>query len=346
MSRSSRSTTRRRSAPPPDPRRPRLHSSEFGADVLKDVVAQLDRIERDGGSGELRFPHEDLTLPVTSLGKTYFPEPGLTKGDVMRFYVRLAPALLPAIADRPLVLRRYPNGVAGPSFHQHDPGEHTPESVRVAEVPEADGSTERRLVGGDPERSLGQALATLLYSVQLGAIPVNAWHSRVGSLDTPDYAVLDLDPDPKAGFARVIEVGRAVHAELERRGLRSAPKTSGSRGVHMLIPLAPGTTFDESAALAEEVATAVARAHPKIATVERGIDERPRGTVYVDHMQNAAGKTLVAVFSVRARPEATVSTPLTWRQVSRTLDPNRYTIATVTRQRAALMSRWRAAMDE
>jgi bifunctional non-homologous end joining protein LigD len=112
----------------------------------------------------------------------------------------------------------------------------------------------------------------------------------------------------------------------------------------MLIPLPEGSSYDDAAALAEEVAAEVAAEHPKGATVERSLDERPRGTVYVDHMQNAAGKTLAAVFSVRARPKATVSTPITWRQVSRTLQPERYTIRTVTRQRAALMARWRSAM--
>jgi bifunctional non-homologous end joining protein LigD len=287
-----------------------------------------------------------VTLAVTSLDKEYFPEAGVTKGGLMRFYVRLAPALLPAIADRPMVLRRYPAGIAGPSFHQHDPGDNTPDGVRVESVVVERGSApERRLVGGDPNRSLGEALATLLYTVQLGAIPINVWHSRVGSIATPDYAVLDLDPDSAAGFARVVDVARAVHAELERRGLGSVPKTSGSRGIHMLIPLPRRTDYDESAALAEEIATAVARANPAIATVERSIDERPRGSVYVDHLQNAAGKTLVSVFSVRAKPAATVSTPLTWRQVTRTLKPERFTVAAVLRQRAALMARWESSMS-
>jgi bifunctional non-homologous end joining protein LigD len=166
----------------------------------------------------------------------------------------------------------------------------------------------------------------------------------VQSIDTPDYAVLDLDPDAKAGFAGVVTVAKAVHAELVRRGLDSVPKTSGSRGIHMLIPLPPDTSWDASAALAEEVATAVATRDPKRATVERGLEARPRGAVYVDHMQNAAGKTLAAVFSVRARPQATVSTPLTWRQVTSALHAERFTIATVARRRADLMARWRTAM--
>jgi bifunctional non-homologous end joining protein LigD len=314
--------------------------------AVRDVVAQLAKIERDGGDGTVRLP-DDVTLDVTSLGKSYFPDDGYTKGDVMRFYLRVAPALLPAIAHRPLVLRRYPGGIEGPSFHQHDPGANTPDGVRVEEVVGEPGSApERRLVGGDPDRRLGEAIATLLYTVQLGTIPVNVWHSRVGSIATPDYAVLDLDPDPKAGFAGVIKVARLVHDVLVERDLTGVPKTSGSRGIHMLIPLPARSTFDDSAALAEEVATEVARRRPELATVERSLDERRKGTVYVDHLQNAAGKTLAAVFAVRAKPGATVSTPITWRQVTGALRPERFTIETVARRRTSLMERWRDAMAE
>jgi bifunctional non-homologous end joining protein LigD len=320
--------------------RPRAARSGAGADPYAAAVSALDRIERDGGDGDLELPG-GVTLHVTSLDKVYFPEHGYTKGDVMRFYARLAPALLPAIADRPLVLRRYPEGIDRPSFHQHDPGARTPSGVRVEKVVGEPGTpAERRLVGADPARRPGEALATLLYTVQLGTIPVNVWHSRVRSIASPDYAVLDLDPDEKAGFAGVLTVAKLVHATLVSRGLYSVPKTSGSRGLHMMIPLPRRSSFDDAAALAEEVATEVARAHPELATVERALDARPAGTVYVDHLQNAAGKTLAAVFAVRARPDATVSTPLTWRQVTRALRPERFTIASVARQRATLMARW------
>jgi len=312
----------------------------------RDVVAQLAKIERDGGDGTLRLP-DDVTLDVTSLGKTYFPKEGYTKGDVMRFYLRVAPALLPAIAHRPLVLRRYPGGIAGPSFHQHDPGANTPPGVRVEDVVVERGSApERRLVGGDPDRRLGEAMATLLYTVQLGTIPVNVWHSRVASITTPDYAVLDLDPDAKAGFAGVVQVARLVHEVLVERDLTSVPKTSGSRGIHMLIPLPARSTFDDSAALAEEVATEVARRRPDLATVERSLDARRPRTVSLDHLQTAARKTPAAVFAVRAKPGATVSTPLTWRQVTRALQPERFTIETVARRRTSLMARWREGMAD
>lgn len=285
-------------------------------------------------------------LRVTSLDKVYFPDDGITKGAVMRYYARVAPALLPAIAGRPLMLRRYPNGIAGPDFHQHDPGEHTPDGVRTAMVQEAGGDVERRLVGADPHDDPGSALATLLYTIQLGAIVVNPWHSRIESLETPDYAVLDLDPMPDAGFGRIVDVARLVHRSLQLRGLASVPKTSGSRGVHMLVPLPVGTTYDESAALALEIAEEVAELAPDVATVERSIDARPARSIYVDHMQNALGKTLAAVFSVRARRGALVSTPLAWSQVAGRLDPTRYTVRSVGRDHERYIAKWREAWRE
>jgi bifunctional non-homologous end joining protein LigD len=304
-------------------------------DALR-VAEQLRQIERDGGDGILCLA-EGQTLAVSNLAKVYFPESAVTKGAVMRYYARMAPAILPALAGRPLALRRFPGGIEGESFFQHDPGEHVPDAVRTHPVRVEGGGEERRLIGGD--------LATLLYTVQLGAIAVNAWHSRLGTIDTPDYAVLDLDPGPGVPFAAVVEVAQLARAELARHEIVAAAKTSGSRGLHLLVPLPPNTSYDAAARLAEEVASAVADARPDVATVERALAKRPAGTVYVDHMQNAHGKTLASVYSVRARPGAPVSAPLSWRQVMPTLDPARWTVATVPRQRRALAARWSAQMD-
>ena len=300
-----------------------------------DVVQQLTRIERDGGDGILRLD-AGATLAVSSLDKPFFAKDGITKGGLMRYYARVAPVLLPAIDGRPLVLKRYPQGIAGPSFFQHDPGDRVPEGVRTATVRTELGTEEARLIGGD--------LATLLYTVQMGSIAVNAWHSRIESIDTPDYAVLDLDPGPRVTFRKVVEVARLVRQELSALGLDGAPKTSGSRGIHILVPLPAGTGYDASAALAERIAQRVVDADPALATVERALADRPRGSVYVDHMQNAHGKTLASVFSARARAGALVSTPLSWRQVTPELDPTRFTVASVARERTRLGTRWTACM--
>jgi bifunctional non-homologous end joining protein LigD len=302
----------------------------------RSVVAQLESIERDGGDGVVVFD-DGRTLSVSSLDKLFFPKARLTKGDLMRYYSRVAPALLPAIADRPLSLKRYPNGAAGPSFFQQNAGENPPAGVRIEKLAVLDQGKQPRLVGGD--------LLTLLYTVQIGSIAVNPWHSRVGSLDSPDYAVLDLDPGPRVTWARIVDVAKLVRAELRELDLECALKTSGSRGIHLLIPLPPRTSYATSARIAELVATRVAAANPKIATVERALGKRPAGTVYVDHMQNARGKTLASVFSVRAKPDATVSAPLGARQLGSVTGVGAFTVTTVAARFGRLATLWSGAME-
>lgn len=301
------------------------------------LAAQLRRIEGDGGDGILLF-EDGRTLALSSLDKPFWPAEGITKGALMRYYARVAPALLPSLEGRPLALKRFPNGVEGHSFFQQSPGENPPESVQVEPVETEEDGRQPRLIGGD--------LLTLLYTVQLGTIAVNPWHSRLGSLDFPDYAILDLDPGAGVPFRRVVEVAAWVRDELDALGLGAAVKTSGSRGVHVVVPLPRRTSYEDAAAIAERVAGRVAGAHPREATVERTVSDRPRGSVYVDHLQNARGKTLASVYSVRAKQGATVSTPVTWRQLlSSGFDPTTLTIATVPRRLARAHAVWRAPID-
>ena len=284
------------------------------------VTSQLDTIERDGGDGALRLPG-GVVLEVTSLDKVYFPQDGITKGAIMRHYATLAPLLLPLVAERPLALKRYPAGIAAKSFYQQNPGDDVPNGVRVERLDTEDGRAPR-LVGGD--------LQTLLYGVQLGAIAVHPWHSRLAALDSPDYCLLDLDPGTEAGLARAVEVARFVGARLASWRLRAAVKTSGSTGLHIAIPLPRGATYAESAELAEDLATRIARDHPAIATVERRLADRPPAAVYVDFGQNARGKTAACAFSVRARRSAPVSWPLAWREVAPRLRIESYTVESVS----------------
>ena len=301
---------------------------------LPGILEQLASIERDGGDGILVF-EPGVTLPVSSLDRPVWKRDRVTKGALMRYYAGIAPALLPAIKDRPLVLERYPTGVAGAAFYQHDPGVHAPPAVRIADVMTEAGAVPR-FIGGD--------IVTLLYTIQLGAISVDAWHSRVQAPDTPDWAVIDLDPGPRVPFARVCKVALHVGEALDALGLRCALKTSGSRGIHLVVPLPARATYETAAALAEDVAARVAAAHPALATVERAVTARPRGTVYVDHMQNARGQTLASVFSARARPGAPVSTPLTWAEVEAGVDPRAFTVLTVPAMLAPLRRAWEAPL--
>ncbi|MBK5187544.1 MAG: DNA ligase D, partial [Gemmatimonadaceae bacterium] len=206
------------------------------------VEQQLAAIERDGGDGTVEI-RRGVSLHVSNLGKVYFPDDGYTKGDLMRYYARVAPVILPAIADRPLVLKRTPEGIKGEVFFQQKPPEHAPPVVRVETVVTDEGVRAERIVGGD--------LATLLYTVQIGCVSVDPWESRIDSLDAMDYTILDLDPGPRATFDRVVDVARWVKEELDAHGLRAALKTSGSRGLHIAIPLPLRTRYEAGLLLAQ-----------------------------------------------------------------------------------------------
>jgi bifunctional non-homologous end joining protein LigD len=284
------------------------------------VVARLEEIERSGGNGTLELGR-GVTLTVSSLDKLFFPRDRITKGDIMRYYARVEDAILPVMRDRPLVLKRYPDGIDGQSFYQQKAPDRVPPGVRVETIRNERGEQQRRLIGGD--------LATLLYAIQLGAISVDPWHSRVPKLDEADFTILDLDPGPKASFSRVVEVAKVVHEEIDTLGLTAAVKTSGSSGMHIVVPLEPGVPDDTAVLAAQLIATRVVGRAPSIATIERSVRARPPGAIYVDYLQNIRAKTVAAAYSVRARPGATVSTPLEWKEVDDTLDPREFTIETV-----------------
>lgn len=298
---------------------PYVSSARLSTRDAERVARRIEELEHDGGQGILELPNG--RLEVSNLDKVFFPLTKHTKGDVMRFYARVAPSLLPAIADRALVMKRFPNGVRGKAFYQQKAPADPPPGVRVEPVSDEGLTTQNRLIGGD--------LTTLLYIVQLGAISVDPWHSRVQTVKFADYSIIDLDPGPRAPFRRVIEVAHAVKDVLDQLGLRAVPKTSGASGIHIVLPLGPGIPNDGARMIAELVATTVAERHSKIATVERWVKARPSGTVYVDFLQNIRGKTVAGVYSVRAQPRPTVSTPLTWDELTDDLDPAAFTIDTV-----------------
>jgi bifunctional non-homologous end joining protein LigD len=228
------------------------------------VSTQLRAIEDQDGSGMIAI-RGTPGLEVSHLGKRFFPKPKKTKGDIMRYYADVAPLILPTIKDRPLVLKRFPEGVGKPSFYQQNAPDDVPDGVRTEVIAPA-GEPQRRFIGGD--------LLTLLYTVQLGAISVDPWHSRVQSLDDADYTILDLDPGSTARFPRVIRVARAVREVLDDFGLHGALKTSGATGLHVYLPLPKGTSNETALLVAQIVATEVATRYPKDATVQRAVRGR------------------------------------------------------------------------
>jgi bifunctional non-homologous end joining protein LigD len=291
-----------------------------GTEDFAGVEAQLRAIERGDGDGELAFGN-GATLHVSSLAKPFFPKAGVTKGGLMRYYTRVAPFLLPEIDGRALVLKRYPDGVAGPMFFQQNAGDHVPGAVRVATLDTVELGAKPRIVGGD--------LATLLYTVQLGAIEVHPWLSRVDDVDAPDRCLIDLDPGDDVTFAEVAVLAREVIRIAEASGLTVAVKTSGASGIHVVLPLPPRTSYETSAELALRLAEAVVAASPATATVERSVKARPKKSIYVDALQNARGKSMAAPYSVRARPAASVSAPLRPRELTSRLRIEAFTTGNI-----------------
>jgi len=288
------------------------------------VVDQLLALEEARKDGDLLLPNGER-LRVTNLSKVFWPDLGITKGELLRYYATVADLILPVVADRPLVMRRFPNGVTRHAFYQQKHPETPPPGVRREILPpEADPPDK----DGPRERLIGGSLTTLLYMTQLAAISQDPWFSRVDDPFHPDYAAIDLDPGDGTSFRTVLEVARLVKAELDRYRIPAAPKTSGASGLHIYIRLPPGTTYETAQLLCRLIATTVAEAHPRIATVERPVKKRRRGTVYVDFLQNILGKTLAAAYSARASEYAGVSTPLTWKEVADGIDPRDFTIRT------------------
>ena len=310
-----------------------VHAQEAGTTAVVEQLRALEEARRDGS---IELP-DGLRIGVTNLSKPFWPKLKLTKGDLLRYYATVAPLILPVVADRPLVMKRFPNGVGGMAFYQQrSRQEKPPDGVRIETIAdELDPISEpdaRRLVGG--------SLITLLYMTQIAAISQDPWFSRVQSPLDADYVAIDLDPGEGTPFDRVLEVARLVHDELASLKVPSMPKTSGSSGLHIYIPLAPGTSYESGMLFCQIVATVIASRHPRIATVERTVRARRKGTVYLDYLQNILGKTLATAYSARASDYAGVSTPLTWKEVIEGVDPREFTIVTAPTRFAKVGDLW------
>jgi len=256
-------------------------------------------------------------LSLSSLDKVFWPEDGYTKGDMIDYYIRVASHLLPHLAGRPLNLTRFPDGIHGKNFYQKNIPESAPDWVRVFPVEHSE-----RVVN----YCLADSPAVLAWLGQWGCVEIHPWLSRVDALDTPDYAVFDLDPSPPAGFAEAVEVAFFVRRTLGEFGLRAYPKTSGATGVHLFLPIVRRYTYKEVERFVGRVADVIHRVLPDRTTRERTVAKR-RG-VYIDHLQNIKGKTLASVYSLRPRPGAPVSTPVTWDELGR-IRPEEFDIRTV-----------------
>jgi bifunctional non-homologous end joining protein LigD len=259
-------------------------------------------------------------LSFTNTTKLFWPADGYTKGDLIEYYRSIAPWIRPYLTDRPVVLTRYPDGITGKSFYQMDAPQFVPQWIHTERIWSEQAQREIDHFVCDDE-------ASLLYLINLGTIPLHVWASRTTNIGHPDWCVLDLDPKD-APFTDVVRVAQATHSLCEEIGLPNLVKTSGSSGLHVMIPLGCQCRHEEARSLGELLARVVTAELPEISTLTRQVSRRS-GKVYIDHLQNGAGRLIVAPFSVRPLPGAPVSTPLRWSEVNPKLDIRSFTIANV-----------------
>jgi bifunctional non-homologous end joining protein LigD len=256
-------------------------------------------------------------IAFSNLNKIYWPAEKYTKGDLIDYYRAVSKWLLPYLANRPVVLTRFPDGIDGKSFYQKDAPVFAPEWIRTVPVWSEDTQREIKFFICDDEESL-------LYLANMGSIPIHIWASRAGSLELPDWCVIDLDPK-EAPFSDVIRCAQVLHRVCDSVGLPNYVKTTGKTGLHIMLPLGRQCTYEQSRMLGELLARVVLLECKDIGTITRHVTKRG-DKVYIDYLQNRHGQTIVAPFSVRPLPGATVSMPLLWEEVDGSLDPKMFTI--------------------
>jgi bifunctional non-homologous end joining protein LigD len=264
------------------------------------------------------------TLELSNLDKPFWPEEGITKGDLLAYYRAVASVLVPHLRDRPFTMKRYPDGWKGNFFFQKDAPKHMPDWIETRAFRSTSRETRQKRMIRYP---LVNDELSLLWMVNMGCIDMNAWYSRVDKPDRPDFVLFDLDPSPDVGFRETVEVALLLKQALDRLGLQSFPKTSGADGIHVLVPIARRYTYDDTRQFSAIIAGALARTHRGLVTTEWSKAKR-RG-VLIDSNQNGEGKTIASVYSVRPKEGAPVSTPLRWDEVDENLDPARFTMDVV-----------------
>jgi bifunctional non-homologous end joining protein LigD len=247
------------------------------------------------------------TVNLTNLDKLFFPELGLTKRDLLEYYVQISPALLPHLKDRAMVMKRYPNGIHGKSFFMKRTPSPAPDWLETCEI--------RHKAAGLIAFPMVQDLASLLWIVNLGCIDLNQWYARCDDVDRPDYVHVDRDPGRGTPFARVRETALIVRDALAKLGMQPLAKTTGATGMHVYVPIVRGPLQKDVWRFAKALAVELGSRHRALITTEFHISARPRGHVLVDYNQNAWGRTLASIYSVRPNQHAAVSTPVTWKEV-------------------------------
>jgi bifunctional non-homologous end joining protein LigD len=289
-------------------------------------------------SGTHTLEIDGRQVRLTNLDKLFWSERGITKGDLLQYYADVAPVLLSHIEDRAMVMKRYPHGAAGEFFFMKRAPSPRPDWIRTCRIDHDSGNVIDFPVIDD--------LPSLLWVVNLGCIDLNQWYAKCDDVNRPDYVHFDLDPGEGAGWERVLECGRIVRDALETLKMPPYVKTTGSRGLHIYVPIVRGPLQKDVWTFAKALAVALAERHPKLMTAEYRVAKRPKGRVLIDYNQNAWGRTLASVYSVRPTPLATMSTPVTWKEIDKGITIADFRIDNVRERIAKVGDLWKPLLQK
>jgi bifunctional non-homologous end joining protein LigD len=308
------------------------HPSRHARSDTRPAKTSARRVEIPKKVEQIEVEFGDRRVKLTNLNKLFWPELKITKRDLLQYYADVSSVLLPHIQDRAMVMKRYPNGAAGEFFFMKRAPSPRPPWIELCSISHGSGNI--------IDFPIIQDLPALLWVINLGCIDLNQWYARCDDVDRPDYLHFDLDPVPGAKFEQVRESALIVRAALESLSMPCYAKTTGSKGIHVYVPIVRGPTQKQVWTIAKEIAQVLESANPKLITAEYRIAKRPKGRVLVDYNQNAWGRTLASVYSIRPTPKAMVSTPVTWKEIERGISIGDFRIDNVRKRIDKLGDLW------
>jgi bifunctional non-homologous end joining protein LigD len=285
---------------------------------------------------EIRFGVQSVRL--TNLKKLFWPDLGITKRDLIQFYADVSPYLLPHLRDRAMVMKRYPHGAAGEFFFMKRAPSPRPDWIELCSIEHSSGNV--------IDFPMIQDLPSLLWVINLGCIDLNQWYAKCDDVDRPDYLHFDLDPVPGADFRKVIDTALLVRESLDALGMPSYAKTTGSKGIHVYVPIVRGPTQKDVWTFAKKFAQAMEQRDPRLVTAEYKVAKRPEGRVLVDYNQNSWGHTLASIYSVRPKPRASVSTPVNWKEVEKGISIDDFRLDNVPARLNKLGDLWKPLLEK
>lgn len=309
------------------------HPSIHTANRARAIPSKIKTVKIPKDVDQAALGVDGREVKLTNLNKLFWKKLGLRKRDLLQYYADVAWALLPHLKDRAMVMKRYPNGASGDFFFMKRAPKPRPDWIEICSIEHGSGNV--------IDFPIIQDLPSLLWVINLGCIDLNQWYATCDDVDRPDYLHFDLDPVPGASFEKVLETSLLLKAALDTLKMPCYAKTTGSKGIHVYVPIVRGPTQKEVWTFAKEIAQILASHDPQLVTAEYRIEKRPRGRILVDYNQNAWGRTLASIYSIRPTPKATVSTPVKWEEIKKGVEIEDFRIDNVPSRIKKLGDLWK-----